>query len=249
MRLNNVQGCSQVLKNFKQNYSGAVLQVRGGGTCAAGGCAAVRNARRCACTRACASSCIANRRAAPAAPAPAAQGVPAAYRVAAHYYLGRTELNSDNIKGALDMLGRAFKECKADSENVKHILRVLIPVSCARAGGLARCIALRAVPQHARERAAERCCCVAVFSTRAHVDCALSARPCPCAQLKMLLGELPSAALLERHGLSEYTPFAAALASGDVGLFDSSMASNQLRLIANGTYLLLEKLRFNVYRQ
>jgi hypothetical protein len=28
MRLNNVQGCSQVLKNFKQNYSGEVLQVR-----------------------------------------------------------------------------------------------------------------------------------------------------------------------------------------------------------------------------
>jgi hypothetical protein len=27
MRLNNVQGCSQVLKNFKQNYSGDVLQV------------------------------------------------------------------------------------------------------------------------------------------------------------------------------------------------------------------------------
>jgi hypothetical protein len=27
MRLNNVQGCSQVLKNFKQNYSGEVLQV------------------------------------------------------------------------------------------------------------------------------------------------------------------------------------------------------------------------------
>jgi hypothetical protein len=55
--------------------------------------------------------------------------VPAAYRVCAYYYLGRTELNSDNIAGGIDMLQAAFRECKADSENVKHILRALVPVS------------------------------------------------------------------------------------------------------------------------
>eukprot|EP00878_Enallax_costatus_P023122 GHUV01024583.1.p1 GENE.GHUV01024583.1~~GHUV01024583.1.p1 ORF type:complete len:302 (+),score=102.39 GHUV01024583.1:256-1161(+) len=82
MRLNNVQGCSQVLKNFKQNYSGEVFQT-----------------------------------------------IPAAYRVSAYYYLGRTELNSDNISGGIELLDIAFRECKADSENVKHILRTLIPVS------------------------------------------------------------------------------------------------------------------------
>lgn len=56
------------------------------------------------------------------------QRVPAAYRVSAYYYLGRTELNSDNIAGGIEMLQQAFKECKADSENVKHILRALVPV-------------------------------------------------------------------------------------------------------------------------
>jgi hypothetical protein len=56
------------------------------------------------------------------------QRVPAAYRVCAFYYLGRTELNSDNIAGGIDMLQAAFRECKADSENVKHILRALVPV-------------------------------------------------------------------------------------------------------------------------
>lgn len=147
MRLNNVQGCSQVLKNFKQNYSGEVLQ-----------------------------------------------RVPAAYRVAAYYYLGRTELNSDNIAGGIQMLQAAFKECKADSENVKHILRALVP-------------------------------------------------------LKMLHGELPTALLLQRHALQEYEPFREAIATGDVGLFERSMQANQYRLIANGTYLLLEKLRFSVYRR
>jgi hypothetical protein len=37
------------------------------------------------------------------------------------------------------------------------------------------------------------------------------------------------------------------VASGDVGLSERSMQANQYRLIANGTYLLLEKLRFSVY--
>eukprot|EP00775_Hariotina_reticulata_P007541 gene7541-7751_t len=126
MWLNNVQGCSQVLKNFNANYSEAVLQ-----------------------------------------------NVPASYRVAAYYYLARTELNNDRIAEGLEKLEKAFRECKADSDNVKHILRVLIP----------------------------------------------------------------------------YESFRQALQSGDVGLFDRSMQQHQLRLIVNGTLLLLEKLRFNVYRR
>jgi hypothetical protein len=68
-------------------------------------------------------------------------------------------------------------------------------------------------------------------------------------QLKMLHGELPTAQLLQRHALQEYEPFREAIAAGDVGLFERSMQANQYRLIANGTYLLLEKLRFSVYRR
>lgn len=68
-------------------------------------------------------------------------------------------------------------------------------------------------------------------------------------QLKMLHGELPTAQLLQRHALQEYEPFREAVATGDVGLFERSMQANQYRLIANGTYLLLEKLRFSVYRR
>lgn len=75
---------------------------------------------------------------------------------------------------------------------------------------------------------------------------------CPylaCLQLKMLQGILPSTQLLERYNLREYEAFQQAIQQGDVGLFERSMQQNQLRLIANGTYLLLEKLRFLVYRR
>lgn len=65
----------------------------------------------------------------------------------------------------------------------------------------------------------------------------------------MLRGILPSDQLLERYGLREYESFKQAIQQGDVGLFERSMQQNQLRLIANGTYLLLEKLRFLVYRR
>lgn len=65
----------------------------------------------------------------------------------------------------------------------------------------------------------------------------------------MLHGELPTASLLGRYGLQEYEPFRQAIQAGDVGLFERSMQTNQFRLIANGTYLLLEKLRFSVYRR
>lgn len=65
----------------------------------------------------------------------------------------------------------------------------------------------------------------------------------------MLQGILPSNQLLERYSLREYEAFKQAIEQGDVGLFERSMQQNQLRLIANGTYLLLEKLRFLVYRR
>lgn len=68
-------------------------------------------------------------------------------------------------------------------------------------------------------------------------------------QLKMLQGVLPTPQLLQRYGLREYESFRQALQAGDVGLFDRSMQQHQLRLIVNGTLLLLEKLRFNVYRR
>lgn len=65
----------------------------------------------------------------------------------------------------------------------------------------------------------------------------------------MLQGVLPSTELLQRYGLREYEAFKQAIQQGDVGLFERSMQQNQLRLISNGTYLLLEKLRFLVYRR
>jgi hypothetical protein len=77
--------------------------------------------------------------------------VPAAYRVCAYYYLGRTELNSDNIAGGIDMLQAAFSECKADSENVKHILRALVPVSNTAHAGCCLYCHVHAMPCVARQ--------------------------------------------------------------------------------------------------
>jgi hypothetical protein len=120
MRLNNVQGCSQVLKNFKQNYSGEVLQVRqlllvtlvNPAACAmfqpnSLGRTAMKDATH-----------LPNLQ----TPCRILQRMPAAYRlcvtrthpaelhvffatscrlntVCAHYHVGRTKLNSDNIEG------------------------------------------------------------------------------------------------------------------------------------------------------
>lgn len=67
--------------------------------------------------------------------------------------------------------------------------------------------------------------------------------------VKMLLGVLPSEALLSRYGLSEYTPIRAAVAQGDLAGLLAALEANQVRFIQAGTYLLLEKLQLVVVRR
>lgn len=67
--------------------------------------------------------------------------------------------------------------------------------------------------------------------------------------VQLLLGLLPSAALVERYSLQQYLPITQAMRTGDVRLFNDTMAAHQFRFIQEGTYLLLEKLRAAVYRR
>ncbi|KAK9812673.1 hypothetical protein WJX72_001644 [[Myrmecia] bisecta] len=67
--------------------------------------------------------------------------------------------------------------------------------------------------------------------------------------VKMLLGVLPSDALLQRFGLTQYVDFVAALRTGSVKQLNDALATNQSQLIQVGTYLLLEKLKMAVYRR
>ncbi|KXZ43575.1 hypothetical protein GPECTOR_86g368 [Gonium pectorale] len=66
--------------------------------------------------------------------------------------------------------------------------------------------------------------------------------------VKMLLGVLPSEALLQRYGLTEYEPVRRAVATGDLALLLSTLEANQVRFIQAGTYLLLERLQLLVLR-
>ncbi|KDD74904.1 hypothetical protein H632_c998p0 [Helicosporidium sp. ATCC 50920] len=67
--------------------------------------------------------------------------------------------------------------------------------------------------------------------------------------VRMLLGVLPSPALMHKYQLEQYQPIAQAVRHGDLQLFDDTMELQQLRFIREGTYLLLEKLRLAVCRR
>ncbi|MEW5307163.1 MAG: hypothetical protein WDW38_002230 [Sanguina aurantia] len=67
--------------------------------------------------------------------------------------------------------------------------------------------------------------------------------------VKMLLGILPSDALLMSHGLTEYVDIKNAMKTGDVALLLRCLAANQTKLIQAGTFLLLEKLQLAVMRR
>ncbi|KAL4450585.1 hypothetical protein ABPG77_000941 [Micractinium sp. CCAP 211/92] len=67
--------------------------------------------------------------------------------------------------------------------------------------------------------------------------------------VQLLLGHLPSPTLLAAHQLRQYEPIIAAMRSGDVKLFSDTMNALQFRFIQEGTYLLLEKLRYAVFRR
>ena len=67
----------------------------------------------------------------------------------------------------------------------------------------------------------------------------------------LLLGRLPSPALRQQYAavLAPYDPLILAMRTGDVGLFNSTLTSQQTVFIKDGTYLLLEKLQLAVQRR
>lgn len=67
----------------------------------------------------------------------------------------------------------------------------------------------------------------------------------------LLLGRLPSTSLMSRYSdvLSPYEPLIRSMKSGDLGLFNSSIAERQETFIQDGTFLLLEKLEAAVQRR
>ncbi|KAH8308467.1 hypothetical protein KR018_003512 [Drosophila ironensis] len=65
---------------------------------------------------------------------------------------------------------------------------------------------------------------------------------------KMLLGYLPRKSLLERYDLMLFYDLALALKAGNVRLFDDILQERELELTSSGTYLLVERLKFIVYR-
>ena len=67
--------------------------------------------------------------------------------------------------------------------------------------------------------------------------------------VRMSLGQLPQAALLERHGLTEYTALVAAMREGDVRAFTQAKDTFQLQYIQIGVFLLIERLTLVVYRR
>jgi nuclear mRNA export protein PCID2/THP1 len=69
--------------------------------------------------------------------------------------------------------------------------------------------------------------------------------------VELLLGKLPSPALMHMYteSLGQYAPLVAAIKTGDVAAFNKVMEEQQYRFIAEGTYLLLEKLRQTCYRR
>jgi len=66
--------------------------------------------------------------------------------------------------------------------------------------------------------------------------------------VKMLLGYLPTKALLQRYDLLLFHDLALALKAGNVNRFDEIVRDQELVLIRSGIYLLVEKLKFLVYR-
>lgn len=147
-KLNNMQACTQMLKTFKERYTGNIMRVSEAQLPSIVSLGAHVNllcqnpwVHMLTVPRAKAHKCrtpSANKLA-PASPAPAAaastpiafvaaQHMPASARVSAYFYLGRTEVSSGHIEQGLQLLEQAFKECPRDSKNMQTILRFLVPV-------------------------------------------------------------------------------------------------------------------------
>mmetsp|Transcript_18616 Transcript_18616/g.23973 ORF Transcript_18616/g.23973 Transcript_18616/m.23973 type:complete len:408 (+) Transcript_18616:114-1337(+) len=66
--------------------------------------------------------------------------------------------------------------------------------------------------------------------------------------VKLYRGRLPSAALLQKYGLTEYGPLVDSMRKGDLRTFNDTLVRFQDKFIRQGTYLLLEKCKAICYR-
>ena len=66
--------------------------------------------------------------------------------------------------------------------------------------------------------------------------------------VRMLLGGLPSPALLQKYHLEFYAPIAKALREGNIRELDQSIREYERIFVAHGIYLILEKLKIIAYR-
>ena len=67
--------------------------------------------------------------------------------------------------------------------------------------------------------------------------------------VKMLLGQLPADELLQQYQLQLYLPIKEALYTGNVGLLQRSLDEHRLRMVQQGTFLIVEKLLWACYRR
>ncbi len=65
---------------------------------------------------------------------------------------------------------------------------------------------------------------------------------------KLMRGKIPSAAMVAKYHMSEYEGISEAVRSGNLELFNSSFAQYELLFRKRGLYLLLERLKWLVYR-
>lgn len=66
--------------------------------------------------------------------------------------------------------------------------------------------------------------------------------------VRVFLGELPSHALLQRHGLQRYAGVVEGVRRGDVAAFNGALEAHREEFIASGVYLLLQRLQLHAYR-
>ncbi len=66
--------------------------------------------------------------------------------------------------------------------------------------------------------------------------------------VKMLLGYIPKKEVLERYNVMQFHDLATAMREGNVRKFDETILKHESFFIESGIYLIVEKLKINVYR-
>lgn len=66
--------------------------------------------------------------------------------------------------------------------------------------------------------------------------------------VKLLVGKMPSLELLTKHNFTQFIDLTKAVQSGNLKLFNETLASNQDFFIQKGIYLILEKSKVLTYR-